>query len=249
MSLPSLTNGRMPPQYAPLVQPTLPPQQPGLPSFDVAQPSPRDSYFNNTLPSNLFNSFPTTDSNAPQSSVQNAGPFPAGGQLPWDLIWPLMIPSQSNPSCQHASTNQNVQATGTCSTCATHPTAGSFQFGSGQPAPSAQDTTAPSTAAPSSSSSCVDPAGPSHSRPPVSEAPLFYPGLAEAGPSTGAEDAHTRKSRRVQNPPVRDARRGRAVPFVRIEDRIEWVSRDVMKMTLWFNWSSDAEAEAHEAWG
>jgi hypothetical protein len=39
------------------------------------------------------------------------------------------------------------------------------------------------------------------------------------------------------------------VPFVRIEDRIEWVSRDVMKMTLWFNWSSDAEAEAHEAWG
>ena len=245
MSLPSLTNGRMP-HCAPLVQPTLPPQQPDLPSFDMAQPSPRDSYFNDPLPSDLFNSFPTTDSNAPQNFVQNANAFPAGGQLPWDLIWPLMIPSQSNPSCQHAPTNQNVQATGTCSSCATHPSAGSFQFGSGQPAPSAQDTTAPSTAAPSSSSSC---AGPSHTRPAVSEPPLFYPGLTEAGPSASAEDVHTRKSRRVQGPPGRHARRGRATPFVRIEDRIEWVSRDVMKMTLWFNWSSDAEAEAHEAWG
>jgi len=69
---------------------------------------------------------------------------------------------------------------------------------------------------------------------------LFRQGVAEAGPSTA--NAYARRARRVR------PRRAREVPFVRIEDRIEWVSRDVMKMTLWFNWSPDAEAEAHGEW-
>jgi hypothetical protein len=247
MSLPSLSNGRKPPYRAPLVQPTLPLQQPALPSFDLAQSSPRDTHFNNPLHSDLFNPFATADSNV----QQNANPFLAGGQLPLDLFWPLMIRPQSNPAFQHASTSQNVQATGTRPTSATHPAVGSFQFGSGQSAPSAQDTTtsAPLTAAPSSSSSCVDPAGPSHARPPASDAPLFHPGAADAGPSTSTQSAHARKPKRSRAPPGRNARRGRAVPLVRIEDHIEWVSPDVMKMTVWFNWSPDAEAEAHDAWG
>ena len=37
-------------------------------------------------------------------------------------------------------------------------------------------------------------------------------------------------------------------PLVRVDDAIEWVRPDVMKMTLWFNWSSNADAEAQESW-
>ena len=38
-------------------------------------------------------------------------------------------------------------------------------------------------------------------------------------------------------------------PFVRVDDTIEWVRPDLMKMVVYFNWSLDAEAEAHEPWG
>lgn len=38
----------------------------------------------------------------------------------------------------------------------------------------------------------------------------------------------------------------RVRPLVR--DNIEWVRPDLMKMVLYFNWSSNAEAEAHESW-
>ncbi|KAF8469412.1 hypothetical protein DFH94DRAFT_773739 [Russula ochroleuca] len=40
----------------------------------------------------------------------------------------------------------------------------------------------------------------------------------------------------------------RLKPLVRVDDAIEWVRPDVMKMTLWINWSSNAEAEAHGSW-
>ncbi|KAI0250960.1 hypothetical protein BJV78DRAFT_1154749 [Lactifluus subvellereus] len=40
----------------------------------------------------------------------------------------------------------------------------------------------------------------------------------------------------------------RAHPFVRVHDTIEWVRPDVMKMVVYFNWSLNAEAEAHESW-
>jgi hypothetical protein len=36
--------------------------------------------------------------------------------------------------------------------------------------------------------------------------------------------------------------------LVRVDDAIEWVRPDVMKMVLYFNWSPNAEAEAHESW-
>jgi hypothetical protein len=37
-------------------------------------------------------------------------------------------------------------------------------------------------------------------------------------------------------------------PLVRVDDTIEWVRPDVMKMVLYFNWSAHAEAEAHDSW-
>ncbi|KAH9955166.1 hypothetical protein BC827DRAFT_1271972 [Russula dissimulans] len=40
----------------------------------------------------------------------------------------------------------------------------------------------------------------------------------------------------------------RARPLVRVDNTIEWVRRDVMKLTLLLNFSSNAEAEAHESW-
>jgi len=259
MNIPPVSNGFMPPHYAPRIQPT---QQPGLPNYDMSQPNPRDTHFNNPRHPEPFNNnatdhFPITTSNVPQGSAQNVNPpshlpFLINGQLPsWDYIWPWVIPPLPDRPCQHTSTNQNAQATGPCPTCAPHPTAEPFQFGAGQQpaAPAVQDATAPSAAAASSSSSSslADPTAPHAGARPVSEAPppLFRPG---AGPRTSTENAYARKSRRV--PPARNPpRRGREVPLVRIEDRIEWVSRDVMKMTVWFNWSPDAEAEAHEAWG
>ncbi|KAI9463796.1 hypothetical protein F5148DRAFT_1150234 [Russula earlei] len=40
----------------------------------------------------------------------------------------------------------------------------------------------------------------------------------------------------------------RVHPLVRVDNTVEWVRPDVMKMVLWFNWSSDAEAEALVSW-
>ena len=40
----------------------------------------------------------------------------------------------------------------------------------------------------------------------------------------------------------------RVHPLVRLDDTIEWVRPDVMKMVLYFNWSQNADAEAHESW-
>jgi len=42
--------------------------------------------------------------------------------------------------------------------------------------------------------------------------------------------------------------RRRVHPLVRVDNAVEWVREDVMKMTLLFNLSPNAEAEAHESW-
>lgn len=243
MSIPPLPNGFTAPHCAPRIQPPLLPQQSGLSSLDMSQPNPQDTHFNNTH----VEPFPITASDVPRSSVQNVDPalhpFLVNGQMPsWDCLWPFLIPSLPAHSSHHSSNtqnSQNTQATSSYPTFPTHPTSGPFQFGGGQPAPAVQDHTATSTAAASSSSSCPNSTAP-YTAPPVPEATLFRPGVADAGPTTA--NAYARRSKRAR------PRRAREVPLVRIEDRIEWVSRDVMKMTLWFNWSPDAEAEAHEAW-
>jgi hypothetical protein len=249
----------MPLRSVPRIQPTLPPQQPRLAGLDVSQPAPRETHFDNSHHPELFNNadlFPTTTaSNAPQGSVQNVNPSPSqpffvNGQSPWGCTWPWVVPPPPDHTCQHTSTNQNVQSTGPCPTCATNPTVGPVQFGGAQPAPILQDTTTQlaEVAALSSSTSSV-PTAP-HARPPASEASLFHPGAADAGgPTTSTENAHARKSRRVAPGLGRNPRPRREVPLVRVEEHIEWVRPGVMKMTLWFNWSPEAEAEAHEAWG
>lgn len=40
----------------------------------------------------------------------------------------------------------------------------------------------------------------------------------------------------------------RVHPLVRVDETFEWVRPDVMKMVLYFNWSSNTEAEAHGSW-
>ncbi|KAH9955168.1 hypothetical protein BC827DRAFT_1238665 [Russula dissimulans] len=40
----------------------------------------------------------------------------------------------------------------------------------------------------------------------------------------------------------------RVNPLIRVDDTIEWVRPGVMKMVVWFNWTSNAEAEAQESW-
>jgi hypothetical protein len=40
----------------------------------------------------------------------------------------------------------------------------------------------------------------------------------------------------------------RTVPLVRIEDEVVWVRPHVLKVTLWLNWSPNADVEAHEPW-
>jgi len=40
----------------------------------------------------------------------------------------------------------------------------------------------------------------------------------------------------------------RRYPLVRVDDTIEWVRPDVMKMIVYFNYSLNAEDEAHEPW-
>ena len=248
MSLPLPPNGIVAPHCV------QPPQQPGLPSLDVSQSNPWDSHLNNTRhpgPSNDIGSFPMAASDVPRSSVQNVDPppqpFHTNGQISWDCIWPLLMPSVPDRSSHHLSAPQNTQATSACPTCPTHPThptSGPVQSGGGRPNPAIQGPTAPLAPAPSSSSSCPNPPAP-HTAPPVPvpEAPSFRPGVVDAGPTTA--NAYPRRPKRARPTP----RRAREVPLVRIEDRIEWVSRDVMKMTLWFNWSPDAEAEAHDEWG
>ena len=271
MSLPTISNGPMPLRSVPRLQPTLPPQQPRLAHLDVPQPNPRETRFNSPHHPELFNDadlFPTTPSNVPQGPVQNVNPSPSqpflvDGQSPWGGTWPWVFPPQPDRICQHTSTNQNFQATGPCPACATNPSVGPVQFGGAQPAPAVQDTTTQlaGAVAPSMSSSSVDPTA-SHARPPASEPLLFHPGAADAGgPSTSTStenaQARARKSRRVgpgsgSGPGSgRNPRRGREreVPLVRVKEEVEWVRPDVMKMTLWFNWSPNAEAEAHEAWG
>lgn len=37
-------------------------------------------------------------------------------------------------------------------------------------------------------------------------------------------------------------------PLVRVEDEVVWVRPHVLKMTLWLNWSPNAEADAHGPW-
>ena len=73
---------------------------------------------------------------------------------------------------------------------------------------------------------------------------------ASMGPATVAPAASGASMRTEQRqvPVPRCLCSKRAHPLVRVDDAIEWVRPDVMKMVLYFNFSMNAEAEAHESW-
>ena len=74
-------------------------------------------------------------------------------------------------------------------------------------------------------------------------APLGPAAAFAAAASTASVRAESR-----QVPASRCACCRRVHPLVRVNDAVEWVRPDVMRMVLYFNWSQNAEAEAHESW-
>lgn len=255
MSLSPASNGLVPclvPSHSPQhIQPPLPLQQFGLPSHDLSQPIPQSTYLDNLHRSELFNnsdSAPLSTFNVHPGPIQSANPSShpilINDQPLLDFIWPTAIPPLPGGSYQPISTNQPFQFNHTCPSCTNYPIVGPVRFGTAQPALASWDTNAPSGAS-SSSTSYMNPVAP-HTRPPILDVAMPCPGVIDAdltgwGPS--ADSGYTRGSGRV--PHIRNRRRAREVPFVRIEEHIKWVSRDLMKMTLWFDWSPDAEVEAH----
>jgi len=277
MSLPPASDGIMPHHYSPPVQPPLLPHQSELFGYDRSQPNSWDMHFNNHHHTSSFDptaSFPTSASNAPhvpQGSAQSLGP----SHLPFlndqSLLGP--IPSTEpfamlNGPRQYLSTNQKFQAwpTCTCRLCSAHPTFWPVGFDDGWSAFAGRDAVAPSATPPSRrASSRANRAAPLHAMSSVRSAQAQFPGVVNAGRGSwnlrnaaGGGSARPSSSRpggaaSVQVGSARGRRRRRpserARPLVRVEDRIKWVRDDVMEMTLLFNWSPHAEAEAHEPWG
>ena len=257
MSLLPASNGPIAPHHHPHMQTPLPPQQQRPSGHDVSQPNPRDtlSHSNNSGYPDFFSSFDSfplstfSASNAVQGFVLGVNPsHPSymNDQSLSDIFGPTAIPppGPQDGSSQYMPTNQTFQAVCTCSTCVHHRTVGPAQFRGGEPGHAGHEATAPS-AQPSPSSSRRGRTTP-YTRPPARRAPTQYPGVIDPGSDGSAAD--TGYARRLN--PVRNRRRRvREVPLVRVEDRIDWVRRDLLKMTLWFNWSPDAEARAHDPWG
>jgi hypothetical protein len=76
--------------------------------------------------------------------------------------------------------------------------------------------------------------------------PIVRPWDADAATAAGAGASFARTAPR--SVPTFCRCNLRAHPFVRVDDTIEWVRPDLMRMVVWFNWSLNAEAEAHEPW-
>ena len=260
MSFRPASNGSTAAPSAPRMQPA---QLPGSFSYDAPQSIPPDTQFDNPRHPDMFNnadSFSLAAFNTLQGPRQGGNPSPhpllLNDQAPSDVVWPRTNPTflPDGPS-QYIFSNQSFQTACPCPTCVAHrTTAGPVQFGGGQPAPppAGQNAMTPSAPASSSPTSRRIPTAPP-TWPPAQDASMQYPGAVDAGltrlAQPTADTGYSRTStnrRRVR--PLRNPRRGREVPFVRVKDRVEWVRRDLMKMTLWFNWSPDAEVEAYELW-
>jgi hypothetical protein len=262
MNLPPASNGHVAPHYTPHVQTSLSPQQPGLPRHDVSQPnswntnsnSPRYLDFSNNSDPFPLSAFPAFD--APQASIPGGNPLHPSyinDQSPSNVLGPTAIPPPQDSLSRYMPmpTNQALQATCACPTCVAHRMVGPAQFGGEEPALDGQNATVTAPSAQSSASSSRRRRITPYARPPALHAPMQYPDVIDTG-SVGlalptGDPGYARRPRRVSV--IRNRRRTREVPLVRVEDRIEWVRRDVLKMTVWFNWSLDAEAKAHEPWG
>ncbi|KAN0127330.1 hypothetical protein V8E53_014854 [Lactarius tabidus] len=79
---------------------------------------------------------------------------------------------------------------------------------------------------------------------PVSTSDVCIPVVRpwDAAASTAADAFASAAPRLVPAPSCRCSLR--AHPFVHVDDTIEWVRPDLMRMFVWFNWSPNAEAEA-----
>ena len=78
----------------------------------------------------------------------------------------------------------------------------------------------------------------------VQAQPMNFPNVDITGWHQPGGRASTRFPPRPRGPRTRPIR----PPLVRVEDRVVWVRPHVLKITLWLNWSPNAEAEAHEPW-
>ncbi|KAH9969932.1 hypothetical protein BC827DRAFT_1151831 [Russula dissimulans] len=264
MSLPPASNdtGIIQPHYSLPVQPPLLAHQPELFGYDWSQRNSWDTHFNNLRHTGSFDPsayIHTSASNVPQAPQAPAQNF-AHSHLPFLNDQPLLgpIPPTAPPAMldgfgQHLSTDQTFQPWPTC-TCVPCPAYSTFwpaPFDDERSTFASRDATAPSR-----SSSRQSPASSLHSRRSIQSVPAQFPGVANAGSGIWGVRAASRGSVRPSSrpgraPSVRSAqgRRARSRPLVRVEDRIEWVRHDVMKMTLFFNLSPHAEAEVHEPWG
>jgi hypothetical protein len=151
--------------------------------------------------------------------------------------------------------------------CIAHPTipsAGPSRFGGGQPTPHPWNNNiaqpGPVMAAPAPTPALAPPPSTSLPLQPFNLDPREFPPFL-AAPSTQAQaleipnvtgwprspGGRTSTSTRVP-PRPRGPRTPHRAPLVRVEDQVEWVRPRVLKVTLWLNWSPNAEAEAHDPW-
>ena len=151
-----------------------------------------------------------------------------------------------------------------CNAHPTFPSAGPSSFGGGQPTLlSWNNGTAqlgPAMAAPVLASASAPPPPTSLPLQPFNSHPRAL-GHFPTAPTTQAQaidvpnvnvnsrsyppGRRTRALSRTRGPRTRGLR---TVPLVRIEDEVVWVRPHVLKVTLWLNWSPNADAQAHEPW-
>jgi len=144
------------------------------------------------------------------------------------------------------------------------PSAGPSQFENNQLTFSRHDGTAPPRIArtvlapapappPSTALPPVDPRA-TYLPPPVPAVPapvLDFSEIDVARWSRVAESDSTPSHVPPAQPPRKRRRRhlrSRSPPLVRIEDQVEWVRPNVLKVTMWLNWSPNADGMAHLPW-
>jgi len=261
MSLLPTSNGLVLPESVPNFQHPLPRPQPDF--HAVSQPIPRNAHPDSLLDSgSLDNADPLTIfasrvPQGPQGPVQNVVPsshsFLTNYQPSLNFVWPTTLPPlPDGPYWPYQSlpTNQAAQAACTCPLCATDtPIVQPPRFA----ARASQDLITAPPVAVRPSSLGMDPLAAASLPPLVPNAPVRYADAVNHGAGSfglgqpTADGGYARASERARGgPSVWAPRRRREVPFVRVEDRIEWVSRDLLKMTLWFDWSPDVEGRARE---
>ncbi|KAN0127331.1 hypothetical protein V8E53_014855 [Lactarius tabidus] len=144
--------------------------------------------------------------------------------------------------------------------CIAHPTipsAGPSRFGGGQPTPHSWNNIAQPglvMVAPAPTPALAPPPSTSLPLQPFNSDPREFPPFP-AAPSTQAQALDIPNVTGWPCSPggrtptsTRGPRSRHRAPLVRVEDQVEWVRPRVLKVTLWLNWSPNAEAEAHDPW-